>query len=1052
MQRQRMMPYLIGVLVALMLAIGWIGYRSVNSVAVLTEELYDRPVTAWAAVLRINKDIISMHRSMKDVALSTSAAEITKHVTLVDEAEVKVLADFRLVRDRFAGDPALVEDALQSFLSWRPIRDEVIKMSLAGRQQEAAIVTQTAGSRQVEEIERKIDILRDISQQRGQRFLADARDVRSKTQWMVLISIGVAFLLAIGISWKAIRLETQLQVLNQDLEFLVEERTDELAVANENLNAQNEEITAMNEELTAQNEEVRAMNDEIDALNHNLMGVNEQLEQRVAERTADLMAANQELTAQFAELTEMQHCLQMERGLTDALFDSVPGMLYLYDDQENLVRWNKQHEKMTGYSAEELARMKLLDWYKGDAEAAGLITREVARAYQEGFASAEAEVQKKDGSRIPMYLTAVPLKMDGKLYFAGIGLDITEQRKMAQSLAEKEARLRTLVETIPDLIWLKNVEGVYLFCNPMFERLFGAKEAEIVGKTDYDFVDKELADFFREHDRKAMETGGPSANEEWLTFADDGEQILVETVKIPMQDSQGQVIGVLGIARNITERKRMEEALAESETRYRAVMEQAPEAVIICSPDNGEIYEANARFTERFGYDLSKDGPLKLFQITADTQENVKGFLDEVKQAHFLPLQRRIIRHRNGSLVQVERTATLVNYGERTLMALTIRDVSDEVRREQEISRDAQLATRVQNALLTTAKPSEHLEINTVYHPYSYVGGDLYFMDWRYNGQVLRGYIADATGHGLGTALHTSSMHVLLREVNELDLPLAEQMLWINQRAGQYFDEGTFAGALAFELDLQVRQLRWVCAGIPEIWVATKNYQGVVAKPGMYLGVSDNETFDMHTLPLDEGDSCFFLTDGLAELLTCRKDAPIGDFPAMVDFLQALAEDKTCRDDATAICLNIRSLPQAMVQQDGWPKRLRFNGYGDYQRFKGEIAAVLAEVTGLPHSIQEVAVNEAIGNALECRDGVSRQHRAQVCFTRNGKRLIVRVKTSRIGFAGNALLKRLRAKPEEMFSFGEDVGMGRGIPIMLSTTYRMMYNSEGTELLLAWRL
>ncbi len=385
-------------------------------------------------------------------------------------------------------------------------------------------------------------------------------------------------------------------------------------------------------------------------------------------------------------------------------------------------------------------------------------------------------------------------------------------------------------------------------------------------------------------------------------------------------------------------------------------------------------------------------------------------------------------------------------------MTLTIRDVSDEVRREKEIHRDAQLATRVQNALLTKIRQTPYLDIQTVYKPFSYVGGDLYFMDWRYHGQVLRGYIADATGHGLGTALHTSSMHVLLREVNEMDLPLAEQMRWLNRRAGQYFDEGTFAGVLAFEIDLQVRQLRWVCAGIPEIWLSTRQHRGVVAKPGMFLGISNVETFDMHEAALESGDSCYFLTDGLADLLTHRQDAPLEDHSAMVAFLEELAKDTSCRDDATAICIQVRSLPATVMCQEGWPKVLYLNGYGDYQRMKGEIAAILAEVTGLPHSIQEIAVNEAIANALECRDGVSRQNRAKVRFNRIGCRLVVRVQTSRMGFAGNALLKRLRAKPEELFSFGEDEGMGRGIPIMLSTTDQMIYNDDGTELLMAWRL
>jgi anti-sigma regulatory factor (Ser/Thr protein kinase) len=150
--------------------------------------------------------------------------------------------------------------------------------------------------------------------------------------------------------------------------------------------------------------------------------------------------------------------------------------------------------------------------------------------------------------------------------------------------------------------------------------------------------------------------------------------------------------------------------------------------------------------------------------------------------------------------------------------------------------------------------------------------------------------------------------------------------------------------------------------------------------------------------------------------------------------------------------LRIKSLPLALAHKSGWPKVLRFNGYGDYQRLKGEIAEILAEVTGAPHSRQEVAVNEALANALECRDGIPRLHRAEICFRRVGGRLIVRVKSSRMGFAGNAILRRLRAKPEELFSYGEDAGMGRGIPIMLSISDKMSYNSEGTELLLAWKL
>lgn len=132
-------------------------------------------------------------------------------------------------------------------------------------------------------------------------------------------------------------------------------------------------------------------------------------------------------------------------------------------------------------------------------------------------------------------------------------------QKEAKRFSESEARFRVLVDTIPDLVWLKDVDGVYLSCNRMFSRFFGAPETEIVGKTDRDFVDASLADFFLENDRKAMAHGGPLVNEEWVVFADGGERILLETIKTPMLDPDGGLVGVLGIGRDVTRRHRAEE-------------------------------------------------------------------------------------------------------------------------------------------------------------------------------------------------------------------------------------------------------------------------------------------------------------------------------------------------------------------------------------------------------------------------------------------------------------------------------------------------------------
>nr|WP_315485485.1 PAS domain-containing protein [uncultured Undibacterium sp.] len=131
-------------------------------------------------------------------------------------------------------------------------------------------------------------------------------------------------------------------------------------------------------------------------------------------------------------------------------------------------------------------------------------------------------------------------------------------KKMLSLANFTEDNLRAILQALPKLIWLKDADGVYLACNERFEHLFGALEKDIIGRTDYDFVSKELADSFRAHDLLAMQKGGLIINEEWLCFANDGHRELVETSKTPLFNADGKLIGVLGISHDITERKQLE--------------------------------------------------------------------------------------------------------------------------------------------------------------------------------------------------------------------------------------------------------------------------------------------------------------------------------------------------------------------------------------------------------------------------------------------------------------------------------------------------------------
>jgi PAS domain S-box-containing protein len=123
-----------------------------------------------------------------------------------------------------------------------------------------------------------------------------------------------------------------------------------------------------------------------------------------------------------------EEALHREKALTDAVFDSVPGLLYLYTKEGRMVRWNKKHEDLTGYSGRELSHMTMTDWFSEEDWAS--VKSEWEKVFANGHTNTEVNVKLKDGTKVPYLATGVRLQIEGKPHLVGIAIDITEQKRL----------------------------------------------------------------------------------------------------------------------------------------------------------------------------------------------------------------------------------------------------------------------------------------------------------------------------------------------------------------------------------------------------------------------------------------------------------------------------------------------------------------------------------------------------------------------------------------------------------------------------------------------
>jgi PAS domain S-box-containing protein len=305
----------------------------------------------------------------------------------------------------------------------------------------------------------------------------------------------------------------------------------------------------------------------------------------------------------FALVTDITEHIQAEKELRASeeryrgLADSITDIFFAMDKDLKYTFWNKASEKLTGILEKQAIGKHLLEIFPDTTQ-----VRKAENVYRSVLKNSKATNFINDFT-----LDDKDFVFEINAYPAGEGIsvfvkDITEKKKIESELYESKQMLQIVLDTIPDGVFWKDSDLFYRGCNRTFLNANGLNyPEEVVGKTDYDFPwGKEVADSFREQDKKIMESGIPEFNIIESVTMTDGTHSWARTNKVPMRDMKGNIIGILGTYEDITESKQAEEAVRMERQRLHDVLEVMPMMVCLLTPDY-HIKFANRAFREKFG-------------------------------------------------------------------------------------------------------------------------------------------------------------------------------------------------------------------------------------------------------------------------------------------------------------------------------------------------------------------------------------------------------------------------------------------------------------------
>jgi PAS domain S-box-containing protein len=330
----------------------------------------------------------------------------------------------------------------------------------------------------------------------------------------------------------------------------------------------------------------------------------------------------------------------------------------------------------------------------------------------------ESRLKTKDGRVIPVEITANHIVFDNKEYNCAFTRDITERKKAMEMIEISENKYRMLHKNIPQKIFYKDLNSVYVLCNESYAKDLNIEPSEIIGTTDYDFYSKELAEKYRTDDKEIMDSGKKLELEE--KYVVNGKEMTVNTLKAPILDELGKIIGIFGVFWDITERKQVEEALRNEKEFTETALDTQQDTFFLFEPATGKAIRWNRAFNNITGYTDEEISRMPAPDSYYDPEDLKRAtiFIEKVLETGIGKIELELIC-KDGRKVPTEYNVAVIKdeAGSPKFFISIGRDITERKQAEEELRKaHDELEKRVQERTADLEKANVELQTEIVNH------------------------------------------------------------------------------------------------------------------------------------------------------------------------------------------------------------------------------------------------------------------------------------------------------------------------------------------------